>query len=359
MPHLLLAVTAHGYGHLAQSSPVVEALTRRLPGLRVTLLSDVDPAFAGQRLPPGFHHLRQRSDPGLRMRGPMLTDWDGSLTDYLRFDAEYGERLRRQIDLLRRLAPDLVLADVPWLPLDAARRLGIPAVGLCSLTWYDILRECPLGDRVPEPVLARMREVYAAADLFIRPAPTMPMTWVPNAVDVGPIARQRPNRADELRRRLGVAPGRALVLVQFGGFDGFDPLRNWPEQGRVHFLLPGPGGHDRRDASSLAEHGLGMLDCLGSADLWITKPGYGTYAEAACNGIPVLYCPRGDWPEEPYLNRWLADHVPLAEVPLGDLLAGRIGACLEPLLSAPRPRPVAPTGIEGSVEHLVKLLGVG
>lgn len=356
MPHLLLAVTAHGYGHLAQSSPIIEALARRIPGLQVTLLGDIDPTFARQRLPPGFRHIQQASDPGLRMDGPMVTLWEESLADYVRFEAAYADHLGRQIDLLRALSPDLVLADVPWLPLDAARRLGIPAVGLCSLTWYDILRESPVGTLVPEPLLERMRCAYSAADLFIRPAPAMPMEWLPNAVDLGPIARHRPNRAARLRQRLGVPVGRPLVLIQFGGFEGFDPLRDWPEQERFHWLLPDGRGHRRGDTCGLAEHGLSMLDALGSADLWIAKPGYGTYAEAACNGIPILYCRRRDWPEEPHLNRWIGEQVPAGEVALDDLLAGRIGERIETLLARGRPSPVEPTGVESSADLLIALL---
>ena len=114
MPHLFLAVTAHGYGHLAQSSPVVDALASRLPGLRVTLQSDIDPGFARRRLPPGFTHLQTSADPGLLMDGPLVTRWAESLAAYCRFDDDYDRHLRRQMETLRDLAPDLVLADVPW-----------------------------------------------------------------------------------------------------------------------------------------------------------------------------------------------------------------------------------------------------
>ena len=89
MPHLLLAVTAHGYGHLAQCSPVVEALSQRVPGLRITLQSDIDPGFARYRLPPGITHRQESTDPGFLMDGPLVTRWRESLTAYADFDAAY------------------------------------------------------------------------------------------------------------------------------------------------------------------------------------------------------------------------------------------------------------------------------
>jgi hypothetical protein len=103
------------------------------------------------RLPPGFTQIHEATDIGLLMDGPLGTRWSDSLIRYADFEAEYDRRLEREIALLRRAAPDLVLADVPWLPLDAARRAGIPAVALCSLNWYDILLESPVADQVPAP----------------------------------------------------------------------------------------------------------------------------------------------------------------------------------------------------------------
>ncbi|AUB81589.1 hypothetical protein [Candidatus Thiodictyon syntrophicum] len=352
MPHLLLAVTAHGYGHLAQSSPVVEALARRVPGLRVTLQSDIDPALARRRLPPGFTLLHEPADPGLIMDGPLVTRWEESLAAQIAFEADYERHLQRQLATLRDLAPDLVLADVPWLPLEAARRLGIPAVGLCSFTWYDILRECPLRDQVPDALLAHLRRVYAQADLFIRPVPAMAMQWLPNARTVGPIARRAPDRRAELRRRFGCPADRPLALMQFGGFEGLDPLRDWPEQDQVHWLVQDLPGPRRRDAAALGEHGLEVLDVLGSVDLILGKPGYGTYAEAACNGVPVLHLPREDWPEAAALDAWLGTVVPTRELSLADFAAGRVAEPIAALLAAGRPAPVAPGGIEESADLL-------
>ena len=360
MPHLFLAVTAHGYGHLAQCAPVVHALHRRIPGLRVTLQWDNDPGFARRRLPPGFDHIQEAADVGLLMDGPLTTRWEESLDVYLDFDAGYEPRLERQTGILRDLAPDLVLADVPWLPLDAARRLGIPSVGLCSLTWYDILLEGPLATRAPPALVDRMRAVYAAADLFIRPVPSMPMGWLPNGVDVGPIARcaadSGPRRKWEIMDRLGIPVDRPLALMQFGGFSGFDPLRQWPEQDRVHWLVQDLEGTRRRDASALTDLGLDLLQVLGVVDLILAKPGYGTFTEAACNGVPLLYVSRTDWPEELTLTSWIVQQVPALQVSLDELVSGSLADPIANLLALGRATPVDPSGIEAAADLIEPML---
>lgn len=356
MTHLLLAVTAHGYGHLAQCAPVVDSLSRRIPGLRVTLQGDIDPAFARRRLGAGFNQIPESADVGLLMDGPLVTRWAESLVLYGAFEADYEARLERQLGLLRELAPDLVLADVPWLPLDAAHRLGIPGIALSSLSWYDILRESPLGAQVPAALLGHLRSIYGRAELFIRPAPSMPMGWLPNGVDVGPIALRQPDRRAEVRARLGLPPDRSLAMLQFGGSGGLDPLRDWPEQDQVHWLVQDLLGRRRRDASDPADLGLNLQDLLGSLDFMVTKPGYGSFAEAACNGVPVLYLSRPDWPEEPALTRWMHAHARAREIPLSDLLAGDVAAAIWELLAAPRPEPVEPSGIEQAADLIEPLL---
>ncbi|MCF8015887.1 MAG: hypothetical protein K9L65_09330, partial [Chromatiaceae bacterium] len=185
MPHLFVAVTAHGYGHLAQVAPVVTELKRRLPDLEISLQGNIAPAFANARLPAGYHHIQLAADVPLPMDGPLTTRWAEGLADYAAFDLDYPAHLAQQRRLFEQTRPDLVLADIPWLPLDVARSMGIPCAGLCSLSWYDILVESPVGDQLPTALARRMQRAYGGADLFLRPAPSMPMSWLPNGRDIG------------------------------------------------------------------------------------------------------------------------------------------------------------------------------
>jgi hypothetical protein len=354
--HLLLAVTAHGYGHLAQSAPVANELARRFPGLRVTLQGAIDPAFARARLLPGFAHVTESADIGLLSDGPLETDWERSLDAYDAFDSDYDRQLDRQMALLRELSPDLALSDVPWLPLDAAQRLGIPAIALCSLSWYDIWRESPLAERVPQALMERMRRIYAAADLFVRPAPSMPMAWLPNARDVGPIAWRAPDRRAELRIRLGLPGDMPLALVQLGGLGGPRPIAAWHRQRYAHWLVAGDVDRPRPDATALSSLGLGVQDVLGSVDLMLAKPGYGSFAEAACNGLRLLYVRRSDWPEEPALLDWLKGKTPMREIGRDALASGNLDDALSELMAEPPPIPVEPTGIVESADLLAPWL---
>lgn len=87
-----------------------------------------------------------------------------------------------------------------------------------------------------------------------------------------------------------------------------------------------------------------FTDLLASADALITKPGYGSFTEAACNGAPVLYVPRPDWPEQPYLLDWIALHGQARSLSAEHLESGDLRTSLAELWSLPRPKTVVPEG---------------
>lgn len=353
MSHLFISVTAHGYGHLAQVGPIVMALAAELAGLRISLQGPVSPTYAAARLPPGYRHIASAADVALPMDDPLHVRWEEGLALYTAFDAGHDGHVARQRDLLAADPPDLLLADVPWVPLIAARDLGIPAVALCSLNWLDLLKESPVGDRLPAPLIKHMRDGYGGADLFLRPAPSMPMGWLPNGRDIGPLATCRPRRPEKIRAQLGLPPHKRLVLMQFGGTGrlSIDSEVRLPED--LHILTPDAAAADGRPGfSAIGGPDLNVLDVLASCDAVITKPGYGTFAEAACNGVPVLYVPRQDWPEEPPLVGWLSAHVPTRRIDPGDLTAGRIAEPIAEVLAAGPVSPVPATGIAEAVNLL-------
>jgi len=357
VPHLFVAVTAHGYGHLAQVAPVVTELKRRFPKLEISLQGNIAPAFAKARLPAGYHQIPSAADVPLPMDGPLTTRWVEGLADYLAFDLDYPAHQAQQRRLFEQARPDLVLADIPWLPLDVARSMGIPCAGLCSLSWYDILIESPVGDQLPTALAQRMQAAYRGADLFLRPAPSMPMSWLPNGRDIGPIAQPRRRDPLRLRERVARPDSERLVLMQFGG-TGRLRLGGGPQlMDGVHLLSPdADAGLGRDDLTLIDADGNSVLEVLASCDALITKPGYGTFAEAACNGIPVLSVERRDWPESRWLLDWLADQVPVREISASDFAAGQIREPLAELLAEGVGEPVAPTGVAEAADLLIGLL---
>ena len=62
------------------------------------------------------------------------------------------------------------------------------------------------------------------------------------------------------------------------------------------------------------------------------------FTEAACNGTPVLYQRREDWPEQDCLIDWLEDNGCCGEITEEALTVGDLAVALDTLWSQPKVR---------------------
>ena len=351
--HLLAAITAHGYGHLAQTAAAINALRRRAPDVKLTLYSHVPHALLRARIDGDFTLLNQAPDIGLPMLDALTVNIDAAAAAYRQFHAHWQADVAEETHRLRALAPDLVFANVPYRALAAARRAGIPTVALCSLNWADIYQHFCGARPEAAQIVDEITAAYRDADIFLRPAPSMPMPSLHNTRAIGPIARLgRPHR-EELATRFGASSHERYVLVSLGGIPMRLDAHRWPRLPGFKWIMPA-NTHGHRDDMIAFEHlKLSFVDVLASVDVLLTKPGYGSFAEAACHGTRVLYVPRVDWPEEPYLVRWLSEHGRCRAITQTQLEDGNFADDLEHLLATNAPRPVAPTGAEEAAQILL------
>jgi UDP:flavonoid glycosyltransferase YjiC (YdhE family) len=339
-------VTGHGYGHLAQCAPVVNRLRELRPDVRLTVLSDLPPVVLASRLAGDFTRFAVETDAVMRMQSAWQVDVPATCRAWREFHRDWEAGVRRDTGRLREIRPDLILADIPYRLLSAARQAGVPAVALCSLNWAAIHAAYCDGAADGAAIRAQMHAGYAAAEWFLTPVPSLPMPELDNVHPIGPIARTGVNCRGEILTRLKRSADTRIVLVALGGIDSPLPLACWPHMDHVVWLCDRPLESDRTDFADFTRLPLPFIDLLASSDAVLTKPGYGTYAEAVCNGTPLLTLARPDWPETPHLNAWARTHGRLAEITTDDFRRGVFAAALETLWSAPPPNAVpAPSGI--------------
>lgn len=356
MPHLLVDLSSHGFGHVAQAAPVVNALAERVPGLRVTLRSATPRQVLARRFHCDFTLIAKALDFGMVMEDALAVRAEESAAAYRNFHRDWKGRVAREAEDMAVLAPDLLFANVPYLSLAAAARAGIPSVAMCSLNWADIYAHyCHDRPEAPE-IHGQILAAYNSASCFLRPLPAMPMENLANTRAIGPIARLGRNRRAELDARLGISPADRLVLIAMGGIAFRLPLDSWPRIPGVRWVVPSSWQARHPDAVELETLVMDFTDVLASCDALLTKPGYGSFAEAACNGVPVLYLDRKDWPEAPYLVDWLKRQGRCMEVERAALEQGAIVAQLEALWALPPTAPVEPEGIAQAVDLLVTLV---
>lgn len=352
MPHLLVAISPHGYGHTAQIAPVLNALYRAVPGLRLTLRTTVNPEFLASRIHVPFELQAVADDFGMVQHDALHIDHQRSLEAYRGMHADWPQRVERVARELEAVAPDWVLADVPYLTLAAAERAGISSIAMCCLNWADIFAYYCLSLPGAAAIHAQMLQAYNSARYFLRTAPAMAMAGLDNIVDVGPVAEPGINRRSEIAERANLAEGERLVLVAMGGIATRLPMEQWPVIDGVRWLVQADWLVMREDVLTPESLGLNFRDALASCDVLLTKPGYGSFTEAVMNGVPVLYVSREDWPEEPYLVEWMAQYGVSRRITAQMAWAGGFGKPLRELLELGRFEP----GVESGVAETVAIL---
>jgi hypothetical protein len=182
--HLVVSLSGHGFGHVAQIAPILNLLHERMPQLRITVRSTVPLSHLHSRIHAPFTHLPSEGDIGMVMSSALDIRIEESREAYRAFHANWEARVADEARLLHELKADLVFSNVGYLPLAGAQRAGIPNAALCSLNWADIYRHY-FGD---DNIAIQIHDCYANADAFLRATPGMSMLDLPNLIPVAPIA---------------------------------------------------------------------------------------------------------------------------------------------------------------------------
>ncbi|MEA3290879.1 MAG: hypothetical protein U9Q71_00985 [Pseudomonadota bacterium] len=314
MPHhIVVALSGHGFGHLAQTVAVFEKLLESRQDIRITLRTSLPETILRERFPGPFDYEPAELDRGMVMTNALEVAVKESCAWYQAFHRDYAARVAAEASALTRLKPDLVYANVPYLSLAAARRAEVPTIALCSINWAEIFRIYCRRQPGADDIYHEILESYQAAELFLLPEPSAPMPGLANTRPIGPVGQRGRDRRQALRRQLGIEPSTRLVLFGLGGIATDLHGGEWSAGEALHWIVPDNmlDNMETRlgDATPASKLRMPFVDLLASCDLVITKTGYGTIVEAALAGVPVLCAERGDgWPEEPGLFDWMREH---------------------------------------------------
>jgi hypothetical protein len=353
---LFIDISSHGFGHLAQAAPVLDALVRMCPDLRMTVRTGLPLARMRSRIGAPFRYLAGRTDFGFVMRDAMNVDRAASGAAYRAFHADWKSRVGAEAAFLRSLAPKLVLTDVAYLPLAGAAQAGIPALSMCSLNWADLFAHVFGREAWAAPIREQIRAAYRGAKCFIRLTPAMPMPDLSNTRAVPPVAALGRDRRAELDERIGAVAGERIVLIAFGGFAQDLNAAAWPVTPGVRYLVPESWKIARRDMAAIEAMPMNFTDLVRSVDAVLTKPGYGVFTESACNGTPVLYVRRDDWPEQDCLIEWLEENACCREAAFAEVTGGALNGHFERLWSEAKPPPPEPHGAQQAARLITSYL---
>lgn len=309
MTKLLLGITDQGLGHLAQSAPIVAELRRRRPDMQFSVRTGLPRIAVERRITPPFDLVPAEEDFGVVMGPSFEVDGAATYERYLALHGDYDQNVDRLARWLVAERYDGVLTNVSYLLLAAAREAGLPSLAMSSLNWLDMFnRYCSEFERSDE-IFAQIRDSYSTS-VFCRLTPGMPMPGLKTVPIQETIAVRGVNRRSELCRAFKLSVDARIVVFAFGGLHAVTPPRWRAATGAGHLIFgPTPWCAEGTPWHDPEQAGMAFADLLASADLVITKAGYGVITELAAAGVPALLVGR-DWPEAPHLVEWLGRYVP-------------------------------------------------
>lgn len=336
MKHIVVDLSAHGFGHIAQASAVINALP--VDQYKLTIRSIAAESVLRRRIHQHFELIPFQQDIGMIQHNAIHIDADKSHAWYQNFHADFEQKKKQAIQELADLKADLLFSDVPYLSLIAANKLSIPSIAMCSLNWADIYyhycRHLTGADRIQNEIL----KAYQMANCFLQPTPSMPMENLSNRRSIEPIVSHGKNCRHQIVRQMNWPEDCKIVLLSLGGIGMQYPIDNWSKIDRVKWIFPsGSFKSDtiKRDDLFLEDQiNCTYIDLFASCDLVITKTGYGTQTEAVVHQKPALVLSRDDWPEQPPLFDWHQQHGVFKHCTWHELIGEKQAEIINPLLQS-------------------------
>lgn len=350
---IVFDVSSHGLGHLAQTGPVVGQLKQVFPSLRIILRSGHAREVLSTFINTDFEILPAPREVTMVASSAMIVDLEASAQAYQLVHNNWPRFVAKEVEILREIEPDAVIANVGYLSLAAAQSASVPNLALCCMHWLDVYRSYFSHRPEASAIIADMAAAYSACDLFVQVRPHMPMNDLSNRRPIGVIARCGRNRASELRHRLGLSSQQKIVLFTLGGLPN-PPDTSLPTMDGVHWIAVGTATQSRKDVSDMGSINFPFIDLVASVDVVFGKDSYGTVAEAACAGTRLVMVPRANWPETSCLVDWAAANCTfaLASGGLNDLDA--TASAIRKVLDAPPAPIVEPTGMAEAVQLIAE-----
>ncbi|MBW6514971.1 MAG: hypothetical protein K0B87_09505 [Candidatus Syntrophosphaera sp.] len=304
MMKFALYVSDHGYGHATRMAALASEFIRF--GIFVHIRS-ARPDFLFSGLNPSFSAKEDVSiDVGVRHGKNLVPDLKATRSALIGLMGRRLEIIEREVDFLRGEKIDLIIADIPWLAVEAGTYARVPVFAISNFDWLFIYAGLFVQDSDLKPLLNTIFGLYQRVDRAFRlPLSSAKSMGALRKLEKVGLLAQRKAEYPDLRQKHGLEPKTPLLTCAFGG-EGEMELdlemlcAAFPGQVLSTHASDGIPNHVQvpRDAD--------FADLIHGTDVLLTKPGYSSFAEALQFGKYIIYQPREDYPEEEVLIRGIA-----------------------------------------------------
>ena len=295
-PVLYLAITSHGFGHAVRTASVAAKVQELLPETLLVFVTTVPNWLIASYIKGDYIQRAKKLDVGVIQSDSFTMDQPATLAKLQDIRHRADRIIAAEVDFLKLNKVGLVLADIPPLAAPIAHAADISCWFMSNFGWDFIYRDWG-GEFIPEADWITAN--YQKGDRLFRLPLHEPMTQFSEITDVGLIGGSPSKDPKVMQETFSLTkPKEKTILLTFGGLglDGipYDALSKFPGYQFITFDRQAP---DLENLCKITDVAYRPVDFFPLCDRLVSKPGFGTFAEAMLQDLPVATLPRDDFAE--------------------------------------------------------------
>ncbi|MDZ8050416.1 MAG: glycosyl transferase [Aulosira sp. ZfuVER01] len=356
-PILYIAITNHGFGHATRMASVAATIQKLCPEVLLIMVTTAPRWLLECYIEGDFIHRPRAYDLGVVQADSLTMDREATLAKLLEIKKNQHSLIASEVNFIRQNRVHLILADIPFLASLIAKAANIPCWMSSNFGWDFIYRDWS-GEFLE--VADWISDCYSKCDRLYRLPFHEPMSAFTNIIDVGLTGGSPRYAADDLRSRWGItAPLEKTILLTFGGLGlqqlPYDNLRLFPDW---QFIVFDPSAPDLPNLVKITDRQHRPVDFMPICGRVVSKPGYGTFAEATRLQVPIVTVTREGFAEAAFLIEGLTNYNQHQILSPSEFFAGDWDFLHQSLLQPKLSQPIAKDGNEAIADDVLKYFQV-
>jgi hypothetical protein len=253
-----------------------------------------------------FIHRPRAFDLGVVQSDSLTMDKAATLEKLRAIKKQQRSLVASEVNFIRQNRVNLILADIPFLAAEFGKVAGVPCWMMSNFGWDFIYRNW--GGEFIE-IADWISDCYSKCDRLFRLPFHEPMPAFPNITDVGLIGGSPHYQPDEMRTTWGItSPVEKTILLTFGGLGLQEiPYHNLQQFSDWQFITFDQSAPDLPNLLKVGDRKYRPVDFMPLCGRVVSKPGYGTFAEAVRLGVPIVSMTRDEFAEAAFLLGGIAN----------------------------------------------------
>jgi hypothetical protein len=351
-PILYVAITNHGFGHATRTASVAATIQKLCPDVLLIMVTTAPRWLLESYIEGDFIHRPRAFDLGVVQADSLTMDKAATLEKLLDIKKRQNSLIASEVNFIRQNRVDLILADIPFLAPLFAKAADIPCWMMSNFGWDFIYRDWG-GEFIA--IADWISECYSKCDRLFRLPFHEPMPAFKNITDVGLTGGSPRYPADELRSSWGItAPLDKTILLTFGGL-GLQqiPYENLQHFSDWQFITFDKSAPDLANLIKINDSKYRPVDFMPLCGRIVSKPGYGTFAEATRLEIPMVTIPRDDFAESRFILEGIANYNHHQIVTPGEFFEGNWNFLHELPQPPKQTQPIAKDGNQAIAQAII------